>query len=214
MIKQIIRKFFPKKLVVTNSNYYNYTHDRFINIQERYKKYDIGDYTYGTPEICDFSAYDDIATAPTKLKIGKFCSLSDVKIILGSEHRQDWVSTYPFNALSQRFRHIKGHPATRGDINIGNDVWIATGVTVLSGVTIGDGAIVGANSLVQKDIPPYAIAGGVPAKVIRNRFPDHIISKLQKIRWWDLPINVIEDNVELLQSQEVEEFISKIENIS
>jgi acetyltransferase-like isoleucine patch superfamily enzyme len=210
MIRRLFRKFFPKKLVVTNPGYHKYNYAQFMNVHDRYKKYQIGDYTYGAPDIFDWAHDDDIASAPTTLKIGKFCSIADAKIVLGSEHRPDWVSTYPFNALSPNFRHIKGHPSTRGDVTIGNDVWIATGVTILSGVTIGDGAVVGANSLVIKDVPPYTMVGGVPAKVIKKRFSDEIIAKLEKIKWWDLPIEVIEEHVELLQSANVDEFIKAI----
>ena len=78
----------------------------------------------------------------TKLKIGKFCSIADnVTIFLGGEHRNDWVSTYPFNALLKNYEHIEGHPKSKGDVIIGNDVWIGSRVVILSGVKIGDGAI-------------------------------------------------------------------------
>lgn len=190
--------------------YDGYDSAMFTNSHKRYEKYSIGDFTYGLPEIFDFSNYDDIATKPTKLSIGKFCSIANVKIVLGSEHRTDWVSTYPFNALSKRFRHIKGHPSTKGDIEIGNDVWIATNVTILSGVKIGDGAVIGANSLVVSDIPPYSIATGNPAKVLKKRFDDSVISQLEEIKWWNLPLGIIENHVELLQSANIEGFISEI----
>jgi len=86
-------------------------------------------------------------------------------------------------------------PRYKGDIVIGNDVWIGYGVTILSGVTIGDGAIVAANSCVVKDVPPYSIVGGVPAKVIKYRFDDETIGKLLKIRWWDWDEQKIRDSV-------------------
>ena len=213
MIFRLFKSLFSKAVIPTNANYHNYDYQAFTNINPSFSKYKIGDYTYGLPQIFDFSAYDDIATNPTTLTIGKFCSLADVKIVLGSEHRPDWVSTYPFNALSQRFRHIKGHPATKGDIVIGNDVWVATNVTILSGVTIGNGAVVGANSLVIKDVPSYCIVGGNPAKVIKQRFTSEIIAQLEEIKWWDLPMEVIESHVELLQSSNIEAFITKIKSI-
>lgn len=190
--------------------YKDYKFNDIINLKPWLKKFDIGDFSYGFPDIHDFSSDDDIANRPTNLKIGKFCSIADVKIVLGSEHRPDWVSTYPFNERARKFRHIKGHPASRGDVIIGNDVWIATNVTILSGVTIGDGAVIGANSLVISDVPAYHIAAGVPAKVIKPRFSPEIIAQLQEIKWWDLPLETIEKNVELLQSPNIEEFISKI----
>ena len=115
---------------------------------------EIGDYTYGIPNI---KAWDE----STKIKIGKFCSIAQgVTILAGGEHQSKWVTTYPFNALLQTFSHIQGHPKTKGDINIGNDVWLATDVKILSGVNIGDGAIIAAGSVVTKDIPPYALGGG------------------------------------------------------
>lgn len=109
--------------------------------------------------------------------------------LLGGEHRNDFVTTYPFNALLEDFNFIKGHPHTKGDINVGNDVWIGSNVKILSGVNIGDGAIIGANSLVTKDIPPYAIAGGNPAKIIKYRFDNETNDKLLKIQWWNFDEN-------------------------
>lgn len=212
MIKQLLKRIFKKKINVPDY-YKSYDYERFINMRPWFKKYSIGDFSYGFPEVFDWALYDDVATAPTSLTIGKFCSLADVKIVLGSEHRIDWVSTYPFNTLSKKFSYIKGHPSTKGDIIIGNDVWIATGVTILSGVTIGDGAVIGANSLVTKDVPAYYIAGGVPAKVIKPRFSSDIINELINIKWWDLPIAVIENHVPELQSGNVALFIEKIKKI-
>ena len=124
----------------------------------------VGDYTYG---LFDPKEFED----GTKLTIGKFCSIAEnVTFIMGGEHRADFASTYPFNVLVKNFNYIKGHPRSKGDITVGNDVWIGFNSKILSGVTIGDGAIVGANSLVVKDIEPYAIYAGNPAKFIRYRF--------------------------------------------
>lgn len=109
--------------------------------------------------------------------------------------------------MSNNFRHIKGHPTTRGDIIIENDVWIGANVTILSGVNIGNGAVIGANSLITKDTPPYCIASGSPAEFKRFRFEKNIIIDLQKIAWWNLDIEIIEKHVSLLQSNKIEEFI-------
>jgi acetyltransferase-like isoleucine patch superfamily enzyme len=189
----------------------DYREHLFTNKKARYNKFDIGDYTYGFPRIFDYDADDDVATKPTKLKIGKFCSIgSDVTIILGSEHRTDWVTTYPFNINFNKFRHIKGHPHTKGDVIIGNDVWISTNVTILSGVIIGDGAVIGAGSLVTKNVAPYSIVAGVPAKFIKLRFSEEIIESLLKIKWWDMPLKQIEDNIELLQSANITQLIKKL----
>ncbi len=118
----------------------------------------VGDFTYGVPKIM---SWDN----KTHLTIGKFCSIADnVTILLGGEHCVQWVTTYPFNVFLNSKSHITGHPKTKGDIHIGNDVWLASGCKILSGVTIGDGAVIGANAVVASDVPPYAIMGGGPGK--------------------------------------------------
>lgn len=104
-------------------------------------------------------------------------------------------------------------PATKGDIVIGNDVWIGKEATILSGVTIGDGAVVGCKALVAKDVPPYTIVGGNPAKVIKKRFPNDIIEKLLKIKWWDWEDEKIEKAIPLLLSNDMVAFLDFAENI-
>ena len=163
----------------------------------------IGDYTYGFFDVLEWDN-------KTKLKIGKFSSISgDVLFLLGGNHRGDFITTYPFNALMDSFSYIEGHPQSKGNIIVGNDVWIGYGVKVLSGVTIGDGAIIGANSLVTKDIPPYAIAVGSPAKVIKYRFDEETIEKLLKIKWWDFTEEEILKIIPLLQSEDIDELIKR-----
>jgi len=131
------------------------------------------------------------------LKIGSFCSLGNwITILLGGNHRTDWITTYPFghcftNELGDS--KIKGHPATRGDVIIGNDVWIGLRTTILSGVTIGSGAVISANSVVVNDVGPYEIVGGNPGKVLKKRFDDEVIDLLLELRWWDLPVEVIKN---------------------
>lgn len=161
----------------------------------------IGEFTYGNPEIKSWGE-------ESKLQVGRFCSISDkVTIFLGGEHRSDWVSTYPFNIFLKKYAYIKGHPKSKGDVIIGNDVWIASGATIMSGVTICDGAIIGAHSIVTKDIPPYAIVAGNPAKIIRFRFEQEVIEALLQIKWWDWDISLIEDVIPFLQNGNVKEFI-------
>lgn len=176
----------------------------FTNQIEQYKPYtqfSFGDYTYGTPHIYP---YND----KTKLNVGKFCSFSEkVTIILGGEHRTDWVTTYPFPDIFLNASSFKGHPKSKGDIVIGHDVWVGYGATILSGVTIGNGAVIGAESVVTKDVPPYAIVGGNPAKIIKYRFPWEVIDDLQKIAWWDWPPEKIVGSLELLLSENIKEFI-------
>src|SRR5208283_2957437 len=103
-----------------------------------------------------------------------FCSIAPnrVTIVLGGQHRPDWVSSYPFNDLFIEFKRFKGSPVSKGDVIIGNDVWIGLDAVILSGIKIGDGAVIGSNALVTKDVPPYAIVGGNPAKLIRYRFDE------------------------------------------
>ncbi len=153
----------------------------------------------------DISQYGD----GTRLKIGNFCSIaSDISILLGGEHRTDWVTTYAFNVTWAGVAgHIEGHPKTKGDVIIGNDVWIGKGAMILSGVTIGDGAVIGAKAVVTKDVPPYAIVAGNPARIIRYRFDDETIRKLLAIAWWNWPDEKIASAMELLLSDDINKFI-------
>jgi virginiamycin A acetyltransferase len=142
------------------------------------------------------------------LEIGKFCSIGGgVTIILGAGHRTDWITTYPFSYIFKEFKNVKGLPATKGGVFIGNDVWIGKGATILSGVHIGDGAVVGTNSVVTKDVEPYTIVAGNPAKIIRKRFSQETINKLLEIKWWDWDLKKIKDNVPFLLSNKMDEFI-------
>jgi len=167
--------------------------------------YQIGDFTYGRPHVITF-------TQKTKLKIGKFCSISaNVKIFLGANHRTDWVSTYPFPSLEKEWpeaKKIAGHPSSKGDVIIGNDVWIGEGAVIFSGVKIGDGAVIGGRSVVTKNVKPYTVIAGNPAKVIRKRFDDDTIEKLLTIQWWNWPVKKIKNNVHLICSDRVNEFIN------
>lgn len=124
------------------------------------------------------------------LTIGKFCSIAEgVEVVLGGNHRTDWMTTYPFGHI---FKDIfgpaphPGHPATRGDVNIGNDVWIGEGALILSGVTIGDGAVIAARAVVTRDVEPYAIAVGNPARTVKTRFSPEVTALLRELAWWDL----------------------------
>lgn len=132
---------------------------------------------------------------PARLHIGAFCSIArDVHVFLGGNHRVDWLTTFPFGHISQGVFNAfdgRGHPATKGDVVIGNDVWVGLGATIMSGVTIGDGAVVAARSHVVKDVAPYTIVGGNPARAIRARFDDEAIETLCGMRWWTWPDDVI-----------------------
>lgn len=164
------------------------------------EKYSIGDYTYGKPTVL-------FKNSGTQLVIGKFCSIADgVTIFLGGNHRTDWITTYPFNVLPEYFpeaKNIKGHPATKGDVIIGNDVWIGRNTTIMSGITIGNGAVVAAESVVVKNVGSYEVWGGNPAKFIRKRFDDETIKTLEQIKWWDWELEKILKNVESLCSNDL-----------
>jgi acetyltransferase-like isoleucine patch superfamily enzyme len=166
-------------------------------------RYKIGEHTYGKPRVI-------FGGKKMSLTIGKYCSISThVVIFLGGDHRVDWLSTYPFPLLWEAGKSITGHPSTKGDVVIGNDVWIGFGATILSGVTIGDGAAIGACSLVVRDVPPYAIVAGNPAQVIRHRFDVETIQKLLEIKWWDWPDEKVKENVHLICSDSIHSFIKK-----
>lgn len=135
--------------------------------------------------------------------IGKFCSISgDVKVGMGT-HTLDKLSTSPIftekhNSTGYRWTDVQtDNPFKR--VTVGNDVWIGTGVMIIGGVNIGDGAVIGAGAVVTKDVPPYAVVGGVPAKIIRYRFTKEQIEELLKIRWWDKSEETIRNNIKLYQ---------------
>jgi carbonic anhydrase/acetyltransferase-like protein (isoleucine patch superfamily) len=121
------------------------------------------------------------------VRIGKYCSITEnVTILLGENHAHDRISTYPFQRIMLGVVDgAKPDSYTNGDVTIGHDVWIGMGVTIMSGVSIGHGSIIAAYSHVTKDVPPYHIVGGNPAKVIRKRFTDEEIGQLLALRWWD-----------------------------
>lgn len=173
----------------------------FLRDDRRYREHLIGDYTYGRPVILQWGE-------GTKLTIGRFCSIATgAKILLGGNHRTDWPTTYPFpNFFAQHANH-SDHVATKGDVRIGNDVWIGFDAMVLSGITIGDGAVIAARAVCTKDVPPYAIVAGNPARIVRYRFEEEVIAALLKIKWWDWPIQDIQKAIPLLQQPDIRKFI-------
>ncbi|QHQ63351.1 acetyltransferase [Anaerocolumna sedimenticola] len=146
-----------------------------------------------------------------RLIIGKFCSIAcGAKFIFNSaNHKLSSLSTYPFPIFFEEWgldiKDVANAWDNKGDIVIGNDVWIGYEAIILAGVTIGDGAIIGARSVVTKDVPPYTIVGGVPAKPIRKRFPEETISALLDIKWWDWPRKKIAQNIDAIQSGNIEQ---------
>lgn len=178
-------------------------------------------------EIGDYTIYNDFIHDPRefqknnvlyhypinkdRLIIGKFCSIAcGAKFLFNSaNHKMASLSTYTFPLFFEEWGLKKENVAQawdqKGDIMIGNDVWIGYEAVILSGVTIGDGAVIGCRAVVTKDIPPYTIVGGVPAKPIRKRFDEETIKELQKIKWWDWPEEKIAGKIPAIQAGDLEE---------
>ena len=171
--------------------------------------YEVGKYTYGIPTVL-YPKGD--------LTIGRFCSIADnVTVFLGGDHHLDWISLYPFDPTHPEWRGAsRGGSGLvgKGDVTIGNDVWIGSGTTIMPGVTIGDGAAIGAESVVTRDVEPYTIVAGNPARPIRKRFSEADIARLLKIRWWDWPEDRIRRSIHVLCSGDVDglEEISRLES--
>lgn len=189
----------------------NYNRLCFLKNVIKNQNIEVGDYTY----------YDDFENVENfeknvkylfdfvgdKLIIGKFCMIaSDVTFIMnGANHLSDAISTFPFAIFGHDWSDAmegKSYPS-KGNTVIGNDVWIGYGVTIMPGVNIGDGAIIATKSVVTKDIAPYSIVGGNPAKEIRKRFSGEEIEKLLDLQWWDWPIEMITENVHNLTGNDV-----------
>ena len=173
----------------------------------------VGDYTYydDPVDVHNFEKnvlylFDFI---DEKLIIGKFCQIATgVRFIMnGANHAMDGISTYPFKVMGKSWAQIPMNVVSKGDTTIGNDVWIGNNVTIMQGIKIGDGAIIGTNALVTKNVEPYTIVGGNPAKLIRKRFSDHDIDALVKLAWWNWPIEKITENLPAIVAGDVQALI-------
>ena len=143
-----------------------------------------------------------------RLVIGKFCAIAtNVKFIMnGANHKLDGISTYPFPIFGQGWEAAMDklmELPSRGDTIIGNDVWIGYEALIMPGVKIGDGAVIAARSVVVSDIPPYVVAGGNPARQIKQRFSDSEVAQLLSIQWWDWDIDKITRNIDIIMGSDV-----------
>jgi len=171
------------------------TSKRLINFIDQNFPITIGRHTYGCPKLHwskgDFSY---------NLSIGSFCSIADdVSIFVGKHgrHTIDYVSTYPIGVVFGRSPTKVESNTQFGDLSvvIENDVWIGRGAMILAGVNVGNGAVIAARSVVTRDVEPYAIVGGVPAKLIKHRFPPDIVRKLINLKWWEWSDEVIKERL-------------------
>ena len=161
----------------------------------------IGDHTYGYPEIQE--------PGSARLVVGRYCSVADHVIIVMSNHRSDFITTYPFYSLSfiwPEARTLGSDHFAPGPLTIGNDVWLGVRSLILPGVSIGDGAIVAAGAVVTRDVPPYAIVGGCPAKVIRHRFDVDIVAALLRIEWWNWSDDIVAARMGAIMSTDMQAF--------
>ena len=177
----------------------------------------VGDFTYFADT--DFEKhvthhYDFIGD---KLIIGKFCQIgAGVEFVMnGANHQMNAVSTYPFYIFGSwdQSAPSKEDLPFKGDTVVGNDVWIGQNSTILPGVHIGDGAIIGLNSVVTRDVPPYTIVAGNPAKTVRKRFDDELINLLLKLKWWDKSIEEINALIPLLSCSDLAKVKQEIKSL-
>jgi acetyltransferase-like isoleucine patch superfamily enzyme len=175
----------------------------FLSGDRRYARFEVGEWSYGDPEV----VYWDTGA---RLRIGRYCSIAPgVVILLGGEHHFDWVTSYPFSLILPEAASLPGYPHTKGDVEIGNDVWIGRDALVLSGITVHDGAVIGARSVVTRDVEPYSVVVGNPARHLRYRFPEHQVEALRRIAWWSWPLEEVRKALPILQSGDVDGFIAR-----
>lgn len=162
----------------------------------------VGRYTYGRPKV-------RFAGSGARLIIGRYGSVGDgVEILLGGNHRTEWATTYPFHDYPRLWPEAKHHPGnqvSRGDVVIGHDVWLGSQALILSGVRIGHGAVIGARAVVTKDVPPYGVVAGNPARLLRHRLTEEKIAALLASQWWAWPEADIRRLIPVLMSDRIED---------
>ncbi|TJV17705.1 MAG: CatB-related O-acetyltransferase [Mesorhizobium sp.] len=164
---------------------------------------EIGRHTYGLTKESFFVPHRNVP-----VRIGSFCSVGPgVLFICAAGHRLDTATTYPIQFVDGKIHNAPGTTG-KGPITVGHDVWIGARCIILAGVTIGNGAVIGAGSIITRDIAPYAIAVGNPARTIRYRFEPEVIDRLQSLKWWDWRDDLIGERVEFLTAMGVERFLN------
>jgi virginiamycin A acetyltransferase len=174
----------------------------------------IGDYTYfddrrnGPENFEEYNVLYNYDFSKVKLVIGKFCAIAaETRFIMTGDHKLDAISTYPFPIFGQGWEaafNVFDLPV-KGDIIVGHDVWFGYDSMVMNGVNIGNGAIIAARAVVVKDVPAYSIVAGNPAKVVKMRFDEKTIDRLQKIAWWHWNIEKINQHLKLICHLNVDE---------
>jgi chloramphenicol O-acetyltransferase type B len=198
-LKQYLRKIWRRLLGKPELQGFARQQAKF---RKRYPKYQLGVGTYGMPVVHDWNE-------GTTLRIGSYCSIAaNVQIFLGGQHRIDWVTSYPFPSFLPEAIHIKNLSGSRGDVVIGSDVWLCFNCTILSGVTIGHGAIIASGAVISRDVEPYAVMAGNPARIVRWRFDEPTRQALLESSWWNWPEEEIRQIVDKLCSNDVAEFIA------
>lgn len=168
---------------------------------------EVGSYSYGKLDVVTYNF-----ECSDKVVIGSFVSISDdVRFLLDEHHQTQTYSTFPFKSILFE-RQFSEDAVSRGSIYIGDEVWIGQRVTILSGVKVGKGAIIATGSVVVHDVPPYSVAAGVPAKVIKKRFEDKVIDRLLKIDLSKLDKSVLIENINLLYETLSEDVLLSLED--
>ena len=177
----------------------------------------VGDYTYfddrryGPDKFEEYNVLYNYDFSKVKLCLGKFCAIAaETKFIMTGDHKLDAIGTYPFPIFGHGWEsafNVRDLPV-KGDIIVGNDVWFGYDSLIMNGVTIGNGSIIATRAVVVKDVPAYSIVAGNPAKVVKMRFDDKTIDRLQKIAWWDWSIEKINKNLKTICHLDIDQLES------